>query len=116
MDHWSKFHVLFPLARKSAAEVGLNLQNLVFSYLGTPRILHSDNGREFVNEIVSDVAKSWPGKVTIVNGRPRHPQSQGLMWSRAIICFCWQGNSMLKKCLESAFMNSMNKMNHPPLE
>ena len=63
--HCNKFHVLFPLARKSAAEVGLNLQNLVFSYLGTPRILHSDNGREFVNEIVSDVAKSWPGKVTI---------------------------------------------------
>ena len=73
MDHWSKFHVLFALSRKSAAEVGLNLQNQVFAYLGTPRILHSDNGREFVNEIVRDVVKSWPGKVTIVNGRPRNP-------------------------------------------
>ena len=52
MDHWSKFHVLFPLARKSAAKVGLGLQNHVFAYLGTPRILHSDNGHEFVNEIV----------------------------------------------------------------
>ena len=51
MDHWSKIHVLFPLCRKSAAEVGLNLQTHVFSYLGTPKILHSDNGREFVNEI-----------------------------------------------------------------
>ena len=42
MDHWSKFHVIFPLSRKSCAKVALNLQNLVFSYLGTPKILHSD--------------------------------------------------------------------------
>ena len=46
MDHWSKFHVLFALCQKSAAEVALNLQNQVFSYLGTPKILHSDNGRD----------------------------------------------------------------------
>lgn len=36
------------------------------SYLGTPKILHSDNGREFVNEIVASVCKEWPGEVTIV--------------------------------------------------
>ena len=36
MNHWSKYHVLFPLARKSAAEVGFGLQNLVFAYLGVP--------------------------------------------------------------------------------
>ena len=105
MDHWSKFHVLFPLARKSAAEVGLNLQNLVFSYLGTPRILHSDNGREFVNEIVSDVAKSWPGKVTIVNGRPRHPQSQGLVE---------QGNSTVEKMLGVRFHEFNEGDEYPP--
>ena len=34
MDHWSKFHVIFPLSRKSCAKVAL-----VFIYLGT---LHSD--------------------------------------------------------------------------
>ena len=55
MDHWSKMHVLFPLARKSAAEVALNLQNNVFALFGTPRILHSDNGR------------------------PRNPKCQGLV-------------------------------------
>ena len=42
MDHWSKFHVLFALCQKSAAEVTLNLQNQVFSYLGIPKLLHSD--------------------------------------------------------------------------
>ena len=31
---------------KSAHEVALNLQERVFSVVGVPRILHSDNGRE----------------------------------------------------------------------
>ena len=46
MEYWSKFHVLFSLCQKSAAKVVLNLQNQVFTYLGTPNILHSDNGCE----------------------------------------------------------------------
>ena len=29
----------------------------------------------FVNHIIEDLVERWPGKVTIVNGRPRHPQS-----------------------------------------
>ena len=41
--------------------------------------MQSDNGREFVNEIVKETLSAWPGKVTIVNGRPRHSQSQGLV-------------------------------------
>ena len=36
---------------ESATEVSLGLQK-VFSFLGTPRILHSDNGREFVHDVV----------------------------------------------------------------
>ena len=63
MDHWAKLHFLFPLMRKSAAEVALNLQNKVFAYVGVPKILHSDNGREFVNEIVKNLVKDWPGEV-----------------------------------------------------
>ena len=49
--------------RKSAAEVALNLQNHVFAILGIPRILHSDNGREFVNEIIHSIVKEWPGQI-----------------------------------------------------
>ncbi len=90
MDHWSKLHVIFALTRKSAAEVVLNLQNLVFSYLGTPKILHSDNGREFVNDIVETLVKDWPGETTIVNGQPRNPKCQGLVE---------QGNSTVEKLL-----------------
>ena len=105
MDHWSKFHVLFPLSRKSAAEVGLNLQNLVFAYLGTPGILHSDNGCEFVNEIVRDVVKNWPGHVSIVNGRPRNPKCQGLVE---------QGNHSVEKLLHARFHDDISE-DFPPL-
>ena len=88
MDHWAKFHTLFPLMRKCAHEVALNLQNNVFSILGTPKILHSDNGREFVNGIIHNLVKDWPGEVVIINGRPRNPKCQGLIE---------QGNHMVEK-------------------
>lgn len=104
MDHWSKFHVLFPLARKCAAEVGLNLQTRVFALLGTPHILHSDNGREFVNEIVRDVVNNWPGNVVIVNGRPRNPNCQGLVE---------QGNLSVEK-LFGARLHEYQGSDYPP--
>ena len=90
MEHWAKFHILFALMRKSAAEVALNLQDHVFAILGIPQILNSDDGREFVNEIIHSIVKEWPGQITIVNGRPRNPKCQGLVeW----------GNHMVEKLL-----------------
>ena len=43
--------------------------------LGAPTVLQSDNGREFVNEVVAEISKLWGTKQ--VHGRPYHPQSQG---------------------------------------
>ena len=54
--------------QKSAAEVAIALSNQVFAVLGTPKILHSDNGREFVNEIIHSIVKEWPGEGMVVNG------------------------------------------------
>ena len=90
MCHWSKFHILFPLERKTGAAVADGLERFVFSFLGTPRILHHDNGREFVNEIVRNVVATWPGETLIITGRPRHPQSQGMVE---------QGNATLKRLI-----------------
>jgi len=39
-------------------------------------ILQSDNGKEFTAAIISNLMSLWPN-VKIINGRPRHPQSQG---------------------------------------
>ena len=79
MDHFSKFHVLFPLKRKTAEEVSYMIQERVLAYLGPPKIFHSDNGREFINSLIRSMFEKWGGDVTFVSGRPRHSQSQGLV-------------------------------------
>lgn len=79
---------------KSAAEVALNLSSKVFSYFGLPKILQSDNGREFVNGIVKKLVEDWPGEITIINGRAKHPQSQGLVE---------RGNAKVEEMLASRF-------------
>ena len=79
MDHWSKFHIRWPLMKKSATEVAMGLVTRGSPYVGLPKILQSDNGREFVNQIVKECLEMWPGEVVIINGRPRHSQSQGLV-------------------------------------
>ena len=56
-----------------------NLATKGLAYLGLPKILHSDNGREFTSTLIAELVKNWPGEITIVNGRPHHPQSQGLV-------------------------------------
>jgi transposase InsO family protein len=58
-----------------AVTVALELIS-IFSIQGAPMILQSDNGKEFVAEIIAQVMAIWDG-VVIVHGRPRHPQSQG---------------------------------------
>ena len=79
VDHWSKFNLAFPLVQKSAKEVANALERWVFPVMGLLSILHSDNGREFVNKLIEEVLATWPGLVQLVSGRSRHPQSQGLV-------------------------------------
>eukprot|EP00731_Ephydatia_muelleri_P011035 Em0005g1621a len=55
------------------------LNTHVFPYFGVPRILHSDNGQEFVNMVIVDLLKCWNSNIQLVSGRPRHPQSRGLV-------------------------------------
>ena len=79
VDHWSKFNFAYALEAKSAANVADNLNTHVFPYFGVPRILHSDNGREFVNGVIIDLLKLWNSNIQLVSGRHRHPKSQGLV-------------------------------------
>ena len=79
MDHWSKFNFAYLLESKHAAGVCEALDKNLFPYFGVPRILHSDNGREFINHLIEDLLTRWSSDIQLVSGRPRHPQSQGLV-------------------------------------
>ena len=50
-DHFSKYSILWAQNKKCAKETVENIERFVFAYLGVPRILQSDNGREFNNEV-----------------------------------------------------------------
>ena len=56
-DHFSKYSILWVQQRKSADETIENMERFVFSYLGVPRILQSDNGRKFDNQVRSYIYK-----------------------------------------------------------
>ena len=76
-DHFTRFSWTRPLKSKEAKNVaGFLLE--IFMMFGAPRILHSDNGKEFVAQIIKDLIALYP-KTMIINGRPHHPQSQGLV-------------------------------------
>jgi transposase InsO family protein len=59
----------------------LYFRDHVLAYLGLPVIFQSDNGSEFVNHVLKELLNRWPGNVTIIHSRPRHPQSQGAVES-----------------------------------
>lgn len=74
-DHLTKFVLLRSLQSKRAEEVAFQLTDIFLTF-GAPCILHSDNGREFVNAVINEVMTYWP-EVKLVHGKPRHSQSQG---------------------------------------
>ncbi|CAF3436338.1 unnamed protein product [Rotaria socialis] len=92
-DHFTKFTWLYALPSKEAIHVANNLRNMFYTF-GPPKILQSDNGKEFVAKIILDLKINWPDLI-IINRRPRHPQSQGLVErSNAVV------QQMLGKYLE----------------
>lgn len=74
-DHLTKYVILSPLKSKTAHEVAYNLFK-IYTKFGAPGILHHDNGREFVNKVLTELNVLWDG-VKVVTGKPRHSQSQG---------------------------------------
>ncbi|KAK7097055.1 KRAB-A domain-containing protein 2-like [Littorina saxatilis] len=74
-DHFTKFSWAYALKSKCAQEVADAMINQ-FSVFGAPKIMQTDNGREFTARVINELTTMWPGMV-IIHGRPRHPQSQG---------------------------------------
>ena len=72
-DHLTKYVQVRPVTSKRAPEIKYQLLD-IFNIFGTPSILQSDNWREFVNSIVTELNAMWDG-LKIVHGKPRHSQS-----------------------------------------
>jgi hypothetical protein len=62
-DYLTKFTILPHLKSKIVKEVAYQLMD-IFSMFGAPFILQSDNGREFANKIIQNLAQMWPGGTT----------------------------------------------------
>ena len=73
--HLTKFVIIRPITTKRASEVAFQLLD-IFLFFGAPAILQSDNGSEFTAGVIKELKVMWP-QLTMVHGRPRHPQSQG---------------------------------------
>jgi hypothetical protein len=76
-DHYSKYSWAHALKSKEAEPIANYLSSLFYQF-GPCKILQSDNGREFTANVIKNLKNVWPG-LTIINGRPRHPESQGLV-------------------------------------
>ena len=74
-DHLIKFVQLRATKSKRVAEVAYHLLD-IFRIFGVPAILQSDNGCEFANSIITELAAMWNG-LKIVHVKPRYSQSQG---------------------------------------
>jgi hypothetical protein len=74
VDHFSTFHFTDVLQAKTAYNV-LRFLHRLFSFIGYPCILHSDNGSEFKNELVDSYLRLH--NIEHRRGKPRRPTTQG---------------------------------------
>ncbi|GFT20915.1 KRAB-A domain-containing protein 2 [Trichonephila clavipes] len=66
---------LRPLKTKRAEEVEYRVLSIFLTF-SAPAILQSDSGREFSNQVMSEICAMWKD-VKIVHRKPRHSQTQG---------------------------------------
>ena len=77
IDHFSRFSILVPLKNKSANAVAQVFLDHVICPFTTPKNLLSDNGGEFVNEVLNSLCQLFHiNKCTIV---PYRPSANGLV-------------------------------------
>jgi hypothetical protein len=74
IDHYSSYRFAEPALSKSADEVFRFVRRL-FSFIGFPVILHTDNGTEFKNSILEKYLQD--NEVEFRHGKPYTPTTQG---------------------------------------
>jgi transposase InsO family protein len=73
--HFSSFPISWPQFSKEKGETAYNFYIQVICKFGVPETLQSDNGGEFVNELVDELSTTYG--IHLRNGKPYNPQEQG---------------------------------------
>ncbi|CAG2249835.1 unnamed protein product [Mytilus edulis] len=83
---YSRFAFGGCIKHKTAKEVATVILRFIYIF-GPPRILQTDNGKEFNNEDLTEVMAEF--KTRKINGRPYHPQSQGRVerFNRTVVAY-----------------------------
>ena len=112
VDHFTKFRCLFPLINKCAKEFSKGLMEEVLSIFGLATILYSDNGKEFVSDIIKAILLFWPGQCNSVHGNPGHSQSQGVVeqGNRTIELMISARETDINKCNWSRWLPEVQSM------
>lgn len=103
-DHFTKFTMLRPIARKEAKLVAHEL-SFMFGVLGYPLIFQTDNGKEFTADVVLKLVRQWNPSCKTVTGRRRTPRDQGSV-ERA--------NASVKSVIAKLEQGERNKGNEEP--
>ena len=97
IDTFSKYAYAYLLNNKKSENILFQLKNFINVH-GKCAKLHTDNGKEFFNSLITEYCES--NDIILVHGRPYYPQSQG-----CIEAF----NKELKKLLENLFLENKKK-------
>ncbi len=76
IDHLSRFCILVPLKDKQVTSVARALIDELFCKYNTPKVLLSDNGTEFNNQILDAICREYG--ITKMNVMAYHPASNGM--------------------------------------
>jgi transposase InsO family protein len=74
IDTFSKFAFVEPLKNKTSKSIAFTLQQILCRE-GSPEVISSDNGSEFINEDFIILCRRW--NINHKTSLPYHPQSQG---------------------------------------
>ena len=88
-EYLSKYPMAFPLKSKTAEEIAKHLWKFI-SIFGPPKEILSDQGREFVNQVIDELLKRTGIERRVTS--PYHPRTNGLtkgliepLWKRSVL-------------------------------
>ena len=76
-DYFSKWPFAWPMADQKAERIVRILRDHVFTVVGPPERLHSDQGRNFESHILTELCRAF--NITKSRTTPYHPMGDGLV-------------------------------------